>query len=268
MKSYWKAGLAAVLMLGIAAMVTSMVAAQTAGSTPSATDDQATSTPKADSGDSNNNTTDKETRRDGYLDALAANLGISRDSLDQALTDTALEMVDQALADGSITQEEADNIKERINSGDFAPFGPGFGHGSKKGFHRGFDVGVKLEDLATFLGVDVSVIHEGLVNEQSLAEIAEANGKSRDELKTHITSNVEEKLAELVADGSITQEQADEKLQNFTDQLDEMIDRTGPIFRGGPGHHGGPGFFHREYDANEGDSSTPGNTTQTSALTL
>ncbi len=239
MKSYWKAGLTAVLVLGVAAMVTSMVAAQTSGSTPSATDDQATSTPKADDGDGSDNTTDKETRRDDYLDALAANLGVSREALDQAFTDTALEMVDKALADGKITEDEATKIRERINSGDFAPFGPGFGHGFKKGFHHGFDVGVKLEDLATFLGIDVSAIHEGLMNEQSLAQIAEANGKTREELKAHINSNLEEHLAEMVADGSLTQEQADQKLQNFADHLDEMIDRTGPPFHGRPGHHGG-----------------------------
>ena len=270
MRNYWKIGIAAFMVLAIAGTAAGIVAAQTGGSTPAATEDQATSTPKSGDSDSStpddSNATDKETRRDEYLDALADNLGISREALDGALSDTALEMVDKALADGKITQDEADKIKEKINSGDFPFFGgPGFGHGFAKGFRAGFCAGANIEDIADFLGVDVSVVRDGLMNEQSLAQIAEANGKSRDELKSYLTSNVTDKLTQAVTDGDITQAQADEKLQNFTDNLDEMIDRTGPLFRGGPRFHGGPGHFR---DRDGGDSSTPGNTTQTSSLTL
>lgn len=272
MKNYWKLGLAVAVVLALAGTAAGIVAAQTGGSTPAATEDKATSTPSGDSStpnDASGDTTDKDTRRDEYLDALAANLGVSRDALDSALTDTALEMVDKAVADGKITQDEADNIKERINSSEFPPFGfkLGFGHGFEMGFDRGFHIGVKLDDLANFLGVDIATIHEGMKNGQSLGQIAEANGKSRDELKAHLTSNVEEKLSQAVTDGNITQAQADEKLQNFTDNLDEMIDRAGPIFRGGPGfhHRGGPGPFGG-YDESEDDGSTPN--TETSSLTL
>ncbi len=272
MRNFWKIGIAAFVMLALAGTAAGIVAAQIGGSTPAATEDTATATPKSGDSDSStpndvgNDATDKETRRDEYLDALAGNLGVTREALDSALADTALEMIDKALADGKITEDEATKIRERINSGDF-PFVPGLGHRFEKGFRHGFHAGVKVEDLANFLGVDVSVIHEGLMNEQSLAQIAEANGKSRDELTAHLTSNIKEKLAEMVADGSITQEQADEKLQNFTDNLDEMIDRSGPPFRGGPDRHGGPGHF-RDREGDGGDSLAPGNNTQTSSLTL
>lgn len=273
MRNLWKLGMAAALVFAIAATVTGIVAAQTAGSTPdaTATNEKPTATPGDDTntpdgeGDAGDVNADKETRRDEYLDALADNLGVDREALDEALTKTALDMVDKALADGKITQEQADSIKERINSGETPLFGPGFGHGFDKGFHRGIHFGVKLEDFADFLGVAVADIHQAMMDGQSLAEVAEANGKSRDELKTYLTSNVEERLNQAVADGDITQAEADDKLQNFTDNLDELIDRSGPIFRGGPGQRGGPGHFERHFEDGS-DTSTPD--TETSALTL
>jgi uncharacterized protein YidB (DUF937 family) len=274
MKQYWKIGLVVAVVLAFGAMVTGIVAAQTSESTPSATDDSATATPGTDDNDttdpgSGDVASDKETRRDEYLDALAANLGVTREALDQALTDTALEMVDQALADGKITEEEAANIKERINSGDFPGmgFGPhvGFGHGFEKGFHRGFHVGVKIDDLADFLGVEKADIREALANGQSLAEIAEANGKTRDELKAHIMSNTQERIDEAVANGDLTQEQADEKLQRVEEMVDNLINQSGPLFRSGPRfHRGGPGMFDHETDEEDGSTSD----TETTSLTL
>jgi uncharacterized protein YidB (DUF937 family) len=283
MRNYWKIGIAAFVMLALAGTAAGIVAAQTGGSTPDATSTQtkSTATPKNDSNATAQSGSDatpeaKQERRDEFLNELADNLGVSREALDGALSDTALSMVDKALADGKITQDEATRIKEKIASGDFPFFGgPGFGHGFEKGFHRGFQAGVKLEDLATFLGVDIAAIHDGMMNGQSLAQIAETHGKSRDELKAYITSNVTEKLKQEVKDGNTTQAQADEKLQSVKDNLDNLIDNTGMPFRGGPGfhgggpgHHGGPGGFHGYDEGTDEDSSTPGNSTQTSSLTL
>lgn len=279
MRSYWKIGIAAFVMLALAGTAAGIVAAQTSGSTPDATStqDTSTSTPKNDSNATAQSGSDatpeaKQERRDEFLNELADNLGVSREALDKALSDTALSMVDKALADGKIMQDEADKIKAKIASGDFPFFGgPGFGHGFEKGFHRGIHAGVELEDFANFLAVDVSVVREGLMNDQTLAQIAEANGKSRDELKAHITSNVTERLTQAVTDGDITQPQADEKLQTFKDNLDNLIDRAGMPFRGGPGHHGGHGpggFGGYDGDNDDDDSSTPSNNTQTSSLTL
>lgn len=274
MKQYWKVGLAAAIMLAIAGTVTGIVAAQTAGptpDTPTAEDqstpdgDSVTATPKSSDSDASDGKSD---RRDAYLDALADNLGVSRDELDQALKGTALDMVDKAVADGKLTQDEADTIKERINSGDFPGMGPGFGfgHGFEKGFGKGVHVGVKVDDLADFLGIDVATLHQNLQDGQSLAQIAEANGKTRDELKAHMTANAKERLEQAVADGDMTQDEADAKLQNINDMLDSLIDQSGPLFRGGRGfhHRDGAGPFGG-YDDDGGDgSSTPD--TETSSL--
>ena len=61
-----------------------------------------------------------------FLDSVAKHLGISSEELEDATKAAAVDQVDQALADGKITQEQADALKQRIESGE-APFflGPG-----------------------------------------------------------------------------------------------------------------------------------------------
>ncbi len=266
MKNFWKAGIAAFVLLAIAGTAAGIVAAQTGGSTPDATSTaeptatgkDATSTPKSGA---DATPSEKDTVRDEFLNDLAGRLGVSRAQLDEALKGSALAMVDKALADNKITQDEADRIKEKINSGDF-PFFGGFRHHGPRGMGFGICAGAKLEDIAGFLGVDASVVRDGLMNDQSLAQIAEAHGKSRDELKAFLIDNVTTKLNDAVKNQDITQKRADEALQNFKDHADDLIDHQGAPFRGGPRFHDGfPG------DKEDGQhNGTP--ETETSSLTL
>ena len=179
--------------------------------------------------------------REGFLDGLAAELGITRDQLDEAIRNTSLDMVDAAVADGRITEEEAARVRDAIENGK-SPFfsGPRF-------HHRGFFLGATLEDIAGFLGVDRQVIVDGLQNDQSLAQIAEANGSSREELRAYLLSQLEERVNNAVANDKIDQDRANEILQNAPDRIDQLIDRVGRPehpFKGGPGgfpHEGLPG---------------------------
>jgi AraC-like DNA-binding protein len=172
-------------------------------------------------------TSDREANRDAYLQRLADRLGIDVTTLKDALKATSLEELELRVADGTITQEMADQIRDRIENGDallpFSGFGPGHHHG-----HRGDLAGVTSDELATFLGIDTETLRSDRESGQTLAEIAEAAGKSRDELKAFITDELTTSLNEKVAAGDITQEQADERLATLAENLDDMIDRTRP----------------------------------------
>src|SRR6266545_2300596 len=68
-----------------------------------------------------------------FLDSVARHLGISSQKLEDATKAAAIEQVDAALKEGKITQAQADELKARIQSGEFPPFagplfGPRFGH--------------------------------------------------------------------------------------------------------------------------------------------
>jgi hypothetical protein len=184
-----------------------------------------------------------------FLDSVAKHLGISSQELEDATRAAAVDQVEQALADGRITQEQADALKERIESGDFPPFiGPGlFGfreHGLGDGpddHHFFFDA--KLSAAAEYLGLTEAELREQLADGKSLADVAEAEGKSVDGLKEAMLAGAKSRLDEAVADERLTQEQADEIYERLESAIDELVNGTGPRApRPGVGPEFGFGF--------------------------
>jgi len=83
-----------------------------------------------------------------YLARVAEKLGVSEDALIQAMYEARAEMIDEAVAEGKITQAQADYLKAVLKAqldyykaeGYEKGFGFGFGFGPK-GFGRGFGRG-------------------------------------------------------------------------------------------------------------------------------
>ena len=59
-----------------------------------------------------------------FASALAAELGLEQASVEEALQQVALDRVDDLLAAGEITEEQAAEARERIESGELLPLGP------------------------------------------------------------------------------------------------------------------------------------------------
>ena len=197
-----------------------------------------------------------------FLDSVAKHLGISSQELEDATKAAAIEQVDQALADGKLTQEQADAMKERIESGE-GPFlfGPGFGFrhafggpggmgghfGGPGGEGRHLFFGGKLDAASEYLGVGEADLMERLANGESLAEIAQAEGKSVDGLEQAILAAARSRLDEAVADGHLTQEQADAMFERLQSVVDDIV--NGELR--GPGRFGPPGFGPRGDDGDD-----------------
>jgi uncharacterized protein YidB (DUF937 family) len=235
MKRFWKLGIVAVVLLALGGIAAGIVAAQTSGgtATPSAS---SSATPAG-----------KQALLDDFLTRLAANLGISVDQLKAALTTTDNQMLDQALADGKITQAEADKIKARIASGHLFPFvGRGRGHG--RGFGLGFEGENLIGQTATFLSITSQAVIDGLNNNQSLEQIAEANGKTAGALSGYLNDQLKSNLDTAVKNGKITQAQEDKVLTNAKDRIDQAVNHVGPLHgprdwgddKGAPSDNGTP----------------------------
>src|SRR5207302_5860179 len=69
---------------------------------------------------------DPAAEQQAYLNDAAGRLGTSSGKLEAALKAAAIDRVDAALAAGRITKDEAQAMKDAINSGR-VPLGPGFG---------------------------------------------------------------------------------------------------------------------------------------------
>lgn len=216
-------------------------------------------------------------RLGNFVSRLAENLGISEKELEGALDQTQLDLIDDALAEGRLDEDRAAKARERIESGEGRGFfGGGFRNGDfghsfdssdffsggfgGEGFGHSFGMGASFDELAEFLGVESSVITDGLEAGQSLAEIAEANGKSRDELKSFLVAQFEEMLSGLDGKFGGKFETAPDMIDTI---IDAIIDGEGFPFKGGSdGFHGGfrggfPGHFGPKGD-DKGDAPAEG----------
>jgi hypothetical protein len=173
-----------------------------------------------------------------FLDSVAKHLGISSEKLEDATRAAAIDQVDAALAEGRITQAQADELKQRIESGEVLPFfgrpffGPPFGPFGREGGPPPFPLfGERLSAAADYLGLTESELRAKLNDGQTLAEIAEAQGKSVDGLKQMIVAAAQARLDDLVDQGELTRAQADAMLERLKANIDDLVENGHFRFR-------------------------------------
>jgi AraC-like DNA-binding protein len=170
------------------------------------------------------------------INDAAKQLGISPNKLSDALKKALGDRIDAAVAAGRITKAEADALKQRLNSSDYPLFfGPhrGFGHGGPFG---------GLDAAATYLGLTEAQLHSELESGKTLAQVAQAHGKSVDGLVDALVADAKTHLDAAVAAGRLTQAQANEMLNGLRDRITNRVNSRGL----GGDHFGRPplGFRH------------------------
>ncbi len=137
---------------------------------------------------------------------------------------------------------------------DWPADGKGKGDHHGRGGHHGLRGAT--DELATVLGLTSEELWSQLAEGKSLGEIADAQGVSRDVVTDALTKRLADHLADEVAEGDLTQSEADSKLAEAKDAVASMIDQgwgdwTGGGWGSGDGmgrgwhDHGGPGLGHR-----------------------
>jgi hypothetical protein len=162
----------------------------------------------------------EQRREQEYVNALAAKLGKTPAEVESALKGVQHDRVGEALRAGKITQQQADQMNQKIDQGTALPIG----HYAQHGRHG------EWMALAQFLGVTPQDLATELRSGKSLAQVAADHGKSRDDLKMFLTNHAKAELDQAVKDGKLTQDQANQHLQAMNSGLDAAIDRTGPRF--------------------------------------
>lgn len=154
------------------------------------------------------------------IDDAAKQLGISPSKLSDALKSALGDRVDEAVAAGRITRDEAQALKARIQSDDFPVFG-----GIR---HRGhFGPFGSLEAAGDYLGLTEAQIRTELVSGKSLAQVARERGKSVDGLVDALVTATEERLDAAVSAGRLTRARADEVLAGLRGRIGELVNATG-----------------------------------------
>jgi ribosomal protein S20 len=176
------------------------------------------------------------------IDDAAAQLGVQPKELSDALKQALKNRIDAAVDAGVLTKNQAQELKARIDSGEYPfLFGPGLGFD-----HRGLGFGPHTDFLAAaaaYLGMSEDELREAL-DGKTLADIAKDKGKTASGLVAALVAAEEKKVDEAVADGRITKAQAAEIKSGLHDRMQALVD--GELHGRGPGAHPGlwpgPGF--------------------------
>ena len=162
---------------------------------------------------------DAQGERESFAARVAAHLGVTEQQLVDAFKAVRLEMLDEAVAAGKISPEEADQIRQRIEESKGLGLRPGIG----MRHWRARALGGIVKSVAETLNMTPREIVQDLRQGQSLAEIGQAKGVSIGTLKSAIVDAAKEKLDQAVADGKLTQDQADKIMTRLTDNIDKIV---------------------------------------------
>ncbi len=172
---------------------------------------------------------DPKEREDAVLADAADRLDVTPSELRAALSEAEEAQLDADVKAGRLTQEQADAIKKhRSEMG--TVLGPGARFGKPElrfhvSPHRGGGPIELIESAAKALGISRDELVDRLRDGDSLEQIAEAEGKSVDDVRDAVRSTLKERFDRAVEDGHLTREQADgmlEKLGGLIDDLGEF----------------------------------------------
>ena len=167
----------------------------------------------------------------------------TREELKAFFTEQQETQLSDAVAAGTMSQEEANQMLESFTSridgviDGNAPLGggPGADGITPGGGGPGLFVGGASEEFAAFLGISLDQLESELSADGATpASVAEAHGHTRDELKTFFTEQTQTQTLEAVAAGTMSPEDADSMIQRLASSIDDIIDGKTPS--------GGPGF--------------------------
>jgi hypothetical protein len=164
-------------------------------------------------------------RGERYKELLAAELGITVEELTAAQTAARNTLIDEALAAGDITEEQAERLKS-LEPGE----GMGLwlkGHALGHKFHGALR-GV-VEAAAEAVGLPVEDLRERLAGGESLSDIAASQNIDEETLTNDLVAALTERINQAVADGDIDQEMADRLLENLEELVDRAIDLESPF---------------------------------------
>ena len=193
------------------------------------------------------------------LAKVADKLGVSEEELQTAFDEARDETIDEKVAEGLLTEEQAERLKERAAEGGLLfprPSGEEGFHPRQGACQRG--TGLVIEAAAQVLDMPKEELLDELKDGNSLAKVAEDQGMSVEEFEAALLEQVKLQLDEMVADDTIAQVLADRIYEGIEDRIDRILHAQpktlGPCPpRDGPGGFDGPrdGLFGIESDTAE-----------------
>jgi hypothetical protein len=136
-------------------------------------------------------------------------------------------VLDKLVADGTITQAQADAITKAMQEAAAAnhPGGPG-GPGGRRGPMAGRVIDGMFQVSADTIGVSVDDLKAALQSGQSVADVANAHSVNPSDVVTAIVDAGTTKFDAAVASGKVTQQQADLLKSHLPQAADRFVNHT------------------------------------------
>jgi hypothetical protein len=170
---------------------------------------------------------------------LAANLGKSQSQVQQAISKSVSQTIDDAVKNGDLTQSQANAIKAKLGSntsGAQCALGPrGFPAIGRGGF--GPFTGARFNELgevAKVLGISTSQLQQDLRSGQTVQQLATAKGMDEATFQSKLVSQTRTDLDQQVKAGSMTQNQENAILQRLGNGTPPLWNGTPPRRFGHP----------------------------------
>jgi polyhydroxyalkanoate synthesis regulator phasin len=185
-----------------------------------------------------------------FKEALADILGISVDEYDAAVEKAQDQVVDEAVTEGWLTDDQAELFRWRMDQMPEGHFGFGMrGMPKSFGFHgRGmFGLGDSLMSIAADkLDMSLTDLLTAMQDGKSIADLAGEKGVDTQVIVDAYVAELKQDLDQAVADGDMTQKQADYALEQATQRVTDQLEATWedhapfgmPHGRSGPGMRG------------------------------
>lgn len=106
-------------------------------------------------------------------------------------------------------------------------------HGPGRGRH--------LEAAAEAIGIETDALREALQDDQTIAQVAEANGVEPQAVVDALVADVSARIDEKAAEGDLTREEADEKKAELPERITALVNGERPERPGGEGPPAGEG---------------------------
>jgi hypothetical protein len=160
-----------------------------------------------------------------FREAISDILGISVEEYDAAVDQARDQVVDEALTEGWLTEDQAERMRERFDQG-FGRRGMGKGFiGPHMDFMgRGGDSLIGM--IAEELDMSVQDLLAELQDGKSLAEVAQENGVDALAIADAYLIQLEENLNQAVEDGKITENQANWMLEQAQEHVPALLENT------------------------------------------
>lgn len=158
------------------------------------------------------------------LDDAAKRLNVAPSELRDALAKAQDAQLDQAVKDGTLTQQQADAIKARRKQD-----GRVLGGGGGRGFgHHGGGPGALIDPAAKALGLSRQELVTRLRSGKTLADIAKTESKDLADVKAAVKKAATEQLDAAVKAGRLTDAQRDAEVAELDEHFDRFAEGRGP----------------------------------------